>query len=602
VTRSSRFAVLALISVLVTLLTVPMASAAKPPHAGPNLNVQILALNDFHGQMRAPDPAVTSGNRVGNTPAGGSEALADYVRALRATNPNTLFVSAGDLIGATPLISGIFHDEPTIEAMNLMGLDYNGVGNHEFDEGIPELLRMQNGGCHPVDGCFPTEDDGFDGANFPFLAANVTYKDTGETIFPPYAIHRFKHGNIKVALVGMTLEGTPSVVTQEAIADVDFHDEADSVNALIPELQAQGVQTIIVLLHEGGFTTSLNTTTVNQCIDPTGPIVDVVQRMNPEIDLVVTGHTNWAINCPNFAGTGIMLTGAGSIGRVVTDVDLTISKETKDVVSATINNVTVCNGLPFTPTSGPPNICPNTPPAANHADISALIAKYAVVAAPIENEIIGVANAALTRASIPPASTNPPQSGESSLGDIIADAQLWATSEGALPSFEGAPAVVAFMNAGGIRRDINAGDITYGEAFEVQPFANVLTTMDMTGAQILAVLQQQFTRTGATLGNGILQVSEGLTYTRTSAGLPGPEDDLMSEVELNEEPIDPTATYRVTVNNFLAGGGDNYTVFAQGTNRFVGEIDLEAFRRWIEEFTPIDPGPRDRITFVIPPP
>ena len=397
-TRSSRFAIAAALLLLFSLLAVPVVAAKKPPQAGPNLTIQILALNDFHGQMRPGDPAATSGNRIGNTPAGGSEALADYVRALRATNPDTLFVSAGDLIGATPLISGIFHDEPTIEAMNLMGLDYNGVGNHEFDEGIPELLRMQNGGCHPVDGCFPTENDGFDGANFPFLAANVTYKDTGETIFPPYAVHHFK--GVKVAIVGMTLEGTPSVVTQEAIADVNFHDEADSVNALIPELQAQGIQTIIVLLHEGGSTNqALNETTVDTCGSPTGDIVNVVQRMNPEIDLVVTGHTNWALNCPNFAGTGIMVTGAGSIGRVVTDVDLTISKETKDVVSATMDNVIVCNGLEFP--VGTPRPCPNIKPAANHADVTALIAKYAVVAGPIEDEIIGFANAALTERRSP---------------------------------------------------------------------------------------------------------------------------------------------------------------------------------------------------------
>jgi 5'-nucleotidase len=332
----------------------------------------------------------------------------------------------------------------------------------------------------------------------------------------------------------------------------------------------------------------LNTTTVNQCNSPSGPIVDVVQRMDSEIDLVVTGHTNWAVNCPDFAGTGIMLTGAGSIGRVVTDVDLTISKETKDVVSATINNVVVCNGLPFTPPPGQSAACPNTPPAANHADISALIAEYAVVAAPIENQVIGFANADLTRAGN--------AAGESSLGDIIADAQLWGTSDGALPSFDGDPAVIAFMNAGGIRRDINTGDITYGEAFEVQPFANVLTTMDMSGQQILDVLQQQFT--GSPLGIGILQISDGLTYTRTSAGASGQAGDLLSNVQLNGVPINPAATYRVTVNNFLAGGGDNYTVFAQGTNRFVGEIDLEAFRRYLETFSPIDPGPQDRITFV----
>jgi 5'-nucleotidase len=576
----------ALALLLSGLVAVPLVSAKKPPHAGPNLTIQILALNDFHGQLRPGDPALTSGNRIGNTPAGGAEALADYVRALRATNPSTLFVSAGDVIGATPLISGIFHDEPTVEAMNLIGLDYNGVGNHEFDEGIPELLRMQNGGCHPVEGCFA--GDGFAGADFEFLAANVTYKDNGDTIFPPYAIHHFK--GVKVAIVGMTLEGTPSVVTQEAIADVDFLDEADSVNALIPELQAKGIQTIIVLLHEGGSTNqALNESTVDTCGNPSGAIVDVVQRMNPEIDLVVTGHTNWALNCPNFAGTGIMVTGAGSIGRVVTDVDLTISKSTKDVISATIDNVVVCNGLEFP--VGTPRPCPNMLPAANHADVTALINKYGVIAAPIENQVIGFANAPLTRTGT--------LAGESSLGDIIADAQLWATSDGALPTFQGDPAVIAFMNAGGIRRDINAGDITYGEAFEVQPFANVLTTMDMTGQQILDVLQQQFT--GSPLGIGILQISDGLTYTRTNAGASGQAGDLLSDVRLDDVPINPAATYRVTVNNFLAGGGDNYTVFAQGTNRYVGEIDLEAFRRYLEEFTPTNPGPQNRITFVAAP-
>jgi 5'-nucleotidase len=586
VTRSSRFAVLALTFVLVTLVTVPLASAAKPPHAGQNITIQILGLNDFHGQLRAADPALTSGNRIGNTPAGGAEALADYVRALRATNQHTLFVSAGDVIGATPLISGIFHDEPTIEAMNLMGLDYNGVGNHEFDEGIPELLRMQNGGCHPVEGCFA--GDGFAGADFEFLAANVTYKSNGRTIFPGYSIHHFP--GVKVGIIGMTLEGTPSVVTQEAIADVNFHDEADTVNAIVSRLKRQNVETFIVLLHEGGSTNqALNETTVDTCGNPSGAIVDVIQRMDREIDLVVTGHTNWALNCPDFAGTGIMVTGAGSIGRVVTDVDLTISKKTKDVVSATMDNVIVCNGLPFP--AGPPPVfppCPNIKPAANHADVTALIHKYGEIAAPIENQIIGFANAALTRAGN--------AAGESSLGDIIADAQLWATSDGALPTFQGAPAQIAFMNAGGIRRDINAGDITYGEAFEVQPFANVLTTMDMTGQQILDVLQQQFT--GSPLGIGILQISDGLTYTRTSAGAAGQAGDLLSDVRLDGVPINPAAIYRVTVNNFLAGGGDNYTVFAQGTNRYVGEIDLEAFRRYLETFTPTNPGPQNRITFV----
>ena len=288
-------------------------ASAKPPSGGPGeqhaqtTDVQILALNDFHGQLRPPD-AASSGGRIGATPAGGAEYLASYVRDLRATNPNSLFVSAGDLIGATPLVSAIFHDEPTIEAMNLIGLDYNGVGNHEFDEGAAKLTRMQEGGCHPVEGCFG--GDGFDGANFQFLAANVTYKATGETIFPPFAVHKFP--GVKVAVVGMTLEGTPNIVTASATADIDFHDEADSVNALVPLLQRQGVETIIVLLHEGGSAGPLNETTLNQCNNPTGAaITDVITRLDRSIDLVVTGHTNWGLNCADFAGTGIMVTGAG---------------------------------------------------------------------------------------------------------------------------------------------------------------------------------------------------------------------------------------------------------------------------------------------------
>jgi 5'-nucleotidase len=470
-------------------------------------------------------------------------------------------VSAGDLIGATPLVSAIFHDEPTIEAMNLIGLDYNGVGNHEFDEGAAELTRMQTGGCHPVEGCFA--DDGFEGADFQFLAANVTYKATGKTIFPPYAIHHFD--GIKVAIVGMTLEETPSIVTAAATADLKFHDEADSVNALVPVLKRQGVETIIVLLHEGGSAGALNETTVNQCNNPTGAAVDVISRFNREIDLVVTGHTNWALNCANFAGTGIMVTGAASVGRVVTDVDLTISRATKEVVSASINNVIVTR---------------TAKPAA--ADITALINKYGAIAAPIENRVLGNAPQALTRTQN--------AAGESSLGDIIADAQLWATSGPSWPAANGAPAVISFMNSGGIRSDINVGPITYGEAFNVQPFANVLVTMDMTGAQIDALLEQQFTG-----GNGVLQIPASLTYDRSQSLPPG---NRISNIRIGGVAVVPATTYRVTVNNFLADGGDNYTVFTQGTNRFVGEIDLDAFARYIEFLGTVNPGPQNRITLV----
>lgn len=573
-TRRRRLLLVAVAAVLVSIAA-PSASA-KPPPGSPaegrarTTEVQILALNDFHGQLRPPD-STSSGGRIGTTPAGGAEHLAQYVRDLEATNPrNTLFVSAGDVIGATPLVSAIFHDEPTIEAMNLMGLDYNGVGNHEFDEGPEELVRMQEGGCHPVEGCFG--GDGFDGADFQFLAANVTYRDSGEPIFPPFAIHEFP--GVDVAIVGMTLEGTPSIVTAAATENLDFHDEADSVNALVPVLRSAGIETIIVLLHEGGSAgTGLNETTVNSCggsglnppVPPSGPVVDVITRFDREIDLVVTGHTNWAINCPNFAGTGIMVTGAASVGRVVTDIDLTISRATKDVVAARINNVIVRRDA--------------FPPA---ADLTALIDRYGSIAAPTENRELGTATAALSRTAN--------AAGESALGDIVADAQVWATSGPAWPASNGAPAVVSFMNAGGIRSDVNVGPITYGEAFNVQPFGNVLVTMDLTGADIDAVLEQQFS--GA---NGVLQIPASLTYDRSASAAPGSK---VSNIRIAGVPIDPAATYRVTVNNFLADGGDGFTTFRNGTDRYVGEIDLDAFARYIEHLGSVSPGPQDRITLV----
>ncbi len=558
-----------LLMLAVVLLVLPVGAGAKgdPPGKGAQnaqtTEIQILGLNDFHGNLRPPDETTSSG-RIGpalpvGIAAGGIEYLATHVRQLEATNPNTLFVSAGDLIGASPLISAAFQDEPTIEGFNLMGLDFNGVGNHEFDEGIDELLRMQNGGCHPSDPVNCLDGDPFLGADFQFLAANVEYRDSGETIFPPYAIERFQ-GGIKVAIVGMTLEATPSIVTASAVESVVFLDEADAVNALVPELKKQHVETIIVLLHEGGSVSeATSASTINNCANPTGPVVDVVDRMDPEIDVVVTGHTNWAVNCVR--PDGKIMTGAASFGRLVTDIDLSISRASKDVVRdrTKVNNVIVTRDVPKAP------------------DLSALVEKYSVLAAPTENRVIGEATAPLTR------TTNP--AGESSLGDIIADAQLWATQ-----SVPGGAAQVSFMNAGGIRADINAGPITYGEAFTVQPFGNILVTMNMTGAQIDAVLEQQFTG-----GNGILQIPASLKYERHPATA---APDRVRNITISGAPLIPATTYRVTVNNFLADGGDNFTVFREGTSRHFGEIDLDAFARYLTANTPTSPGPQNRITLV----
>ena len=586
-----RKALMALGVIATAIVLAPIAGARVDASAGKqakaeDLKLQILALNDFHGALRPPDET-SSGGRIGpalsagGVAAGGVEYLATHVRQLRATNPNTLFVSAGDLIGATPLISAAFHDEPTIEAANLMGLDFNGVGNHEFDEGVSELLRMQYGnqpggyryfgrtdGCHPVDGC----GDGtpFAGANFDFLAANVRYKSSGETIFPPYKIRNYGKG-VKVAIIGMTLEATPTIVTQSAVQDINFFDEVETVNALVPVLKEQGVETIIVLLHEGGNVSAASNgagslTAYNSCAQPSGGILDLVDGLDSEVDVVVTGHTNWAVNCVR--PDGKVMTGAASVGRLVTDIDLTIDAETKDVDRAktAVNNVIVTRTVDKAP------------------DLTALVSKWGTLAAPTENRIVGSTDIVLTRTAN--------AAGESQLGEIIADAQLAAAK-----LYPGG-ADVAFMNAGGIRTDINIGEITYGEAFNVQPFANILVTMDMTGQQIVNVLQQQFTITppDTLLGNGILQIGSSLTYKRTPAGAAGQAGDLLSDVKVNGNPINLGATYRVALNNFLADGGDNFTVFRQGTNRFFGEIDLDAFATWLTANRPVPAPPLNRIT------
>jgi 5'-nucleotidase len=557
--------IVALAAALLVLVTGSAGAAIDrteqfAPPAFLTWDLQLLGLNDFHGNIEPPSG---SSGRIGATDAGGVEFLATHVRNLRATNSNTLFVSAGDLIGATPLLSALFHDEPTIEAHNLMGLDYNGVGNHEFDEGVDELLRMQNGGCHPVDGC--QDGDPFLGADFDFLAANVKYKATGDTIFPAYKIHEFR-GGLKVGIIGMTLEGTPSIVSPAGISHVDFLDESDTVNALIPELKAQGVETVVVLLHEGGTTSNpLNETTINSCGTLSGPLPPIVERMSDEVDVVVTGHTNWAVNC---IVDGKIVTGAAAFGRLITDIDLKISRITRDVVSATVNNRIVTRTVPRAP------------------DLTELVRKYQTLSAPFANRIIGKITATITRTAN--------AAGESALGDVIADAQQFDAAQA------GTGSQLAFMNAGGIRADLlfpsspageGDGNVTYGEMFTVQPFGNSLVTMTLTGAQIDAVLEQQFTG-----GIGILQVSNGFSYTRSNSAPAGAK---VSNITLNGIPVTPAGTYRVTVNSFLADGGDNYATFRDGTNRIPGNVDTDAFENYLKANPAgVAPGPQNRIILV----
>jgi 5'-nucleotidase len=570
-----RKTLLALAALAVAIAVVPAAVAKGDPspraaEKAQTTEIQILGLNDFHGALLPPAGSAGRLGPSGTPEFGGVEYLATYVRDLRATNPNTLFVSAGDLIGASPLISALFHDEPTIEAFNLMDLDYNGVGNHEFDEGVDELLRMQNGGCHPVDGC--QDGDPFGGATFDFLAANVAYKDSGETIFPPYAIEHFN--GVKVAIIGMTTLETPTIVVPTAVSTVDFSPEAETVNNLVPHLQAQNVETIIVLLHEGGRTSTAGNGTgagadrINDCANPTGAIPPIVDDMSDAVDVVVTGHTNWAVNC---VLDGKIVTGAGANGRIVTDIDLTLSRATKDVVAAKVNNVPVARTV------------------AKAADLTALVDKYNTLSAPLANRVVGNITADITGVAN--------AAGESAAGDVIADAQLAATS----PAEKGG-AVVAFMNSGGIRNGglffanqaggEAPGEVTYGELFTVQPFSNVMTVKTCTGAQLDALLEQQFQG-----GNGILQVSNGFTYSYSASAAPGSKIDIAS-IKIGGVAINPLTNYRVAMNNFLATGGDGYSVFTTCTNSLGGDIDLDALVAYVDANSPpgVSPGPQNRIT------
>jgi 5'-nucleotidase len=554
--------ILAVLGLLVAVMASAISAGAKPSGT---VNVQILALNDFHGNLIGP---LNFGSGASAIPAGGVEYLATHIDNLRAANPNTVVVSAGDMIGASPLISALFHDEPTIEAFNAIGLDFNAVGNHEFDEGIYELIRMQEGGCHPVDGCLDGDD--FAGAEFRFLAANVTWKKNDKPIFPAYKIKAFN--GVQIAFIGMTLEGTPSIVTPSGIAELNFLDEADTVNALVPHLKQRGIEAIVVLLHEGGQqSTGSSPATMNTCTGFTGPVVDIVNRLDPEVDMVISGHTHNAYNC-NIQGK--LVTSASSFGRVLTKIEATLDRNTGDFTAMSANNLVVTRDVP------PMSV------------LTTLVAKYQALTAPLANRVIGSITADITR-------TNN-TAGESALGDVIADAQFDATND---PGF--GDAVVAFMNPGGIRQDLLfaqisggelPGEVTYGEMFTVQPFGNSLVTMTLTGTQIDTLLEQQFVGCGQT-GNRILQVSNGFTYTWVASGGACSKVD-PTTIKINGVTVNPAGLYRVTVNSFLADGGDNFFVLRLGTDRLGGEVDTDAFENYFAANSPVAPGPQNRITRV----
>ncbi len=557
--RPSRALIAACVAALVAAtLAVPVGAIDDPEsdfratEKPIEIPLQILAINDFHGHIN------TFSSGFGGT--GGAQNLATNVREAQEGYDNSILVSVGDLIGASPLISALFHDEPTIEAMNLIGLEIAGVGNHEFDEGPEELLRMQFGGTHQVDG--DLDGDGFEGADFRFLSANVVVDATRKTLFPPYAIKLYN--SIPVAFIGMTLEGTPSIVTPSGVAGLTFLDEVETVNNLIPRLERRGVRAFVILLHEGGF--SEGGPEGDGCEGTfTGPLAEIVPAFDDAVDLVIAGHVNDEFVCEI---DGKWVTMADNAGRLFTNIETTLNRLTGEMSIVAIDNV------------------PNLQSAADAPDLQALIDKYDLLSAPLANTVIGTTTGDITRTAN--------AAGESALGDVIADAQLAATNDIGFGE-----AVAAFMNPGGIRADVlyaptgaeAPGELTYGEAFSVQPFGNSLVTMTLTGAQIDTLLEQQWV--GQTSAR-ILQVSDGFTYTWDAAAPDGDKVDPLT-IMIDGVTVDPATNYRVTVNSFLAEGGDNFFVLAQGTDRLGGEVDLDALVTYFGQNSPVDPGPQDRI-------
>ncbi|MFF0585927.1 bifunctional metallophosphatase/5'-nucleotidase [Streptomyces sp. NPDC003781] len=546
-------------------------------------DVQLLSFNDLHGNLEPPAGSsgrVTEVQPDGTTKtidAGGVEYLATHLREARKGNRYSITAAGGDMVGASPLLSGLFHDEPTVEALNKLDLDVTSVGNHEFDEGAGELARLQNGGCHPTAGCYTDKE--FEGADFPYLAANVLDEKTGKPVLKPYWV--WKQRGVKVGFIGVTLEGTPDIVSAEGVKGLKFKDEVETVNKYAKELQRQGVKSIVALIHEGGFPASSSYN--YDCDSPgagdgiSGPIVDIAKNITPQVDALVTGHTHNAYVCtiPDPAGNPRMVTSASSFGRLYTDTTLTYDRRTGDIARTSVKSA---NHVV-------------TRDVAKAPDMTRLIDKWSTLAAPIGNRPIGYVSADIDRNGT-----------ESPLGDLIADAQLAYGKE------QDPETDLALMNPGGIRAPLTYaasgaegdGVVTYAEGFTVQPFANTVNLKDYTGAQLIQILKEQVSGPNEAAPK-ILQVSSGLTYT-LDLTRSGADRVVTDSIRLNGAPIDPSATYRVASNSFLAGGGDGFTTLGEGTNELVGADDLAAFQQYLTANSsatdPIAPPAADRITVV----
>ncbi len=521
------------------------------------VEVQLLAINDFHGALEAPasglrvtDPAASGGSRT--VASGGVARLATLIKQRAVGHPYSLVVAAGDLIGASPLLSSRFHDEPTIEALTTLGLTLAAVGNHEFDEGVAELRRMQQGGCHPQTGCMGSAP--FIGAGFQYLAANVIDDSTGLPIFPAHAIREF--GGIRIGFIGLTLDETPALLAPAAGKGLHFLDEAATINREVRKLRDEGIKAIVVLIHEGGTADS----GTDSCA---GPITDIVPQLDTAVDVVISGHTHRAYNCQVDRR---LLTSAGQYGTQLSDIILTLDRYTGDIVRSRAQTLVVADTVAEDPA------------------LAALVARYKALVAPLLARQVGIVTAPMSTAKTP--------AGESVMGAVIADAMRAAAERNTGERID-----VAFMNPGGVRGEIPAaGLVSFAELFTVQPFGNTLTVLTLSGADIEAVLRQQF-------GNEprrILHVSAGFSYRWRETRGEGAAV-VAGSILLNGEPLQPQQDYRVVTNDFVASGGDGFTVFTAGKDTIPAGIDVEILEEYLAAHSPFTPPVAERITREIDP-
>ena len=556
----------------------------NPLSSDPTLRISVLAFNDLHGNLEPPQISIREQvNQVTTAvPAGGIAYMASAIQQLKAQNPLHAVVSAGDMIGATPLISALFLDEPTIEAVNAIGIDFNAVGNHEFDKGVAELERMRQGGCEQFTRLKPClVNTAFPGANFEFLAANVK-KENGQTLFPAYGIKVFKQGRheVKVGFVGMTLKGTPLIVTPAGVKGVQFESEAQTANALVPILKAQGVSALVLVIHEGG--TVQGGPNDPNCPGLAGDIIPILNQLDSAFDVVVSGHTHRAYACDYQKfnpAKPFLLTSAGQYGTLLTHIELEVDALQRKVTRKSAHNL-IIQSEAFTNAAGV-RVVPTTqlPQFTPHPEVARIVATYKAASAEQAARQITRLPQSITRAATP--------SGETALGNLIADAQWAATA----PADKGA-ADFALMNPGGVRADLivapGGGAVNYGQLFSIQPFGNTLTVKTFTGQLVKELLESQYRQDRPR----VLYPSAQLTY---QVDLKQPVGQRVSDIRIKGQDLQLNARYRVTMNSFLATGGDAFSVFNRGTDVLGGDLDVDALTDYLAKNPGLTPPQTGRI-------